>query len=85
MQSGHDVGKRILEDLKQGDCGTIGRKSGRNSVLPLLKDRGVEPVTFVEWETLDHEERERGKHQEKPREKIIDVKEMIDIAKKGQS
>lgn len=85
MQSGHDVGKKILEDLKEGRCGVDGTKPGRDAILPLLTARGVEPVTFVQWEVLDHEERERGKHQKKPREKIVDVKEMIDIAKKAQS
>ena len=74
MQSGHDVGKRILEDLRQERCGIIGRKPGRNAILPMLAAAGVEPVTFLEWETLDHEERERGKHQLKPREKIVNVK-----------
>lgn len=85
MQSGHDVGKRIIEDLKNGIVGTGTRKPGRDAILSQLEARNVEPVTFVEWEALDNEERERGKYQKKPREKIVDVREMIDIAKKGQS
>lgn len=83
MQSGHDVAKRILEDLQQGRCGSSTNKPGLDTILPLLKSKGVKPVTFVEWEALDQEERTRGMHQEKPREKIVDVKEMINIAKKG--
>nr|CAH0102358.1 unnamed protein product [Daphnia galeata] len=85
MQSGHDVGKRIIDDLKNGIVGTGTKKPGRDAILSQLTARGVEPVTFVEWEALDNEERERGKFQKKPREKIVDVREMIDIAKKGQS
>lgn len=85
LQSGHDVGKRILDDLRKGICATSTVKPGRDVILSQLATRGVEPVTFVEWETLDNEERERGKNQKKPREKIIDVREMIDIAKKVQS
>lgn len=85
MQSGHDVGKRIIDDLKNGIVGTGTKKPGRDAILSQLTARGVEPVAFVEWEALDNEERERGKFQKKPREKIVDVREMIDIAKKGQS
>lgn len=84
MQSGHDVGKRVLEDLKQ-DQSKSGIKLGRETVLPMLRAKGVEPVTFLEWEALDQEERERGKYQQKPREKIVDVKEMLNIVKKGHS
>lgn len=81
LQSGHDVGRRIIEDLIKGNCATNTIKPGRDAILSQLEARGVKPVTFVEWETLDNEERERGKKQNKPREKIVDVREMIDIAK----
>ncbi|XP_046450928.1 NADPH:adrenodoxin oxidoreductase, mitochondrial-like isoform X2 [Daphnia pulex] len=60
MQSGHDVGKRIIEDLKNGIVGTGTRKPGRDAILSQLEARNVEPVTFVEWEALDNEERERA-------------------------
>lgn len=90
LQSGHDVGRRILEDLNDGviSVGNAERganyrgKEGKGMILPLLASKGVEPVTFIEWEMLDREERERGKQLLKPREKIVDVKEMLDIAKK---
>lgn len=84
IQSGHDVAKSILEDL-QGRCNSLSKnKQGLATILPLLKSKGVKPVTFVEWEALDREERLRGKHYEKPREKIVDVAEMINIAKKDK-
>lgn len=35
------------------------------------------------WEKLDQEERERGRQLAKPREKIVDVKEMLNIVKKS--
>ena len=82
LQSGHDVGRRVLEDLKSG-LGMEESKLGQASILPLLASKGVNPVTFLEWEALDQEERVRGKNQDKPREKIVDVKEMLDIVKKG--
>ena len=86
LQSGHDVGRRILEDLKKGLCGSdVSLKAGRDSIMPLLANKGVEPVSFVQWETLDREERERGKQLQKPREKIVDVNEMLDIVKKEKT
>ena len=84
LQSGHDVGRRILEDLKNGQTVAASSKLGRNTILPLLTSKGVEPVTFIQWETLDREERERGKQLLKPREKITDVKEMLNIVKKSE-
>lgn len=78
MQSGHDVGKKVLEDMKVGQCAS---KPGRKVVLPLLAAKGVVPVTFFEWELLDREERQRGMLLQKPREKIVDIQEMLEIVK----
>ena len=58
-------------------------KLGQSGILPLLRTKGVEPVSFNQWETLDEEERHRGKPQGRPREKITDVNEMLNIAKKS--
>ena len=86
LQSGHDVGRKIIEDLKRGLCVSEGNsKKGRDSIIPILARKGVEPVSFMQWETLDREERERGKQLQKPREKIVDVNEMLHIVKQEQS
>ena len=52
-------------------------------ILPLLRSKGVEPVTFDQWERLDQEEQKRGEKAQKPREKITNVTEMLDIVKKS--
>lgn len=43
-------------------------------------DSGVQVVTFKGWERIDSEEQKRGKEKGKPREKITDVNEMMQIA-----
>ena len=40
---------------------------------------GVKPVFFKDWDRIDKVEQERGVEKQKPREKIINVKEMMDI------
>ena len=41
---------------------------------------GITPVTFGEWRKIDSEERSRGEARGKPREKIVDVDEMLSVA-----
>ena len=41
---------------------------------------GVKPVFFDQWRKIDQVEQERGSKLGKPREKIINVQEMLDIA-----
>jgi len=76
LQSGHDVGRNVLKDLRNGLGAAGPERRGRGSIFPLLS---FEPVTFSQWETLDAEERQRGKRQEKPREKVTSVEEMLHI------
>lgn len=45
---------------------------------------GVQPVTFQDWLNIDEEERVRGQLRSKPREKISDIKEMLNIAFKSK-
>lgn len=41
---------------------------------------GVRTVSFTEWEKINAEEERRGKPHGKPREKLLDVEEMLKIA-----
>ena len=41
---------------------------------------GIRPVTFSDWQKIDAVEKSRGESRGKPREKIVDVDEMLDIA-----
>ena len=42
---------------------------------------GVDVVTFEEWQKIDRAEVERGKAQGKLREKIVNVEDMLEVAK----
>ena len=41
---------------------------------------GIRPVTFSDWEKIDAVEKSRGESCGKPREKIVDVDEMLNVA-----
>ena len=41
---------------------------------------GIKPVTFSDWEKIDAVEKSRGESCRKPREKIVDVDEMLNVA-----
>lgn len=50
-------------------------------ILPLLKSRDVVPVFYEDWKLVEQEEERRGKTLGKPREKIVDLDEILKIAK----
>jgi len=54
-------------------------------LLKLLKDRGVVPVTFIDWKKIDAYEIMMGLSLGKPREKVTEVSKMIKVAQKSDS
>ena len=40
---------------------------------------GIQPTSFADWEKIDTVEQKEGERRGKPREKIVSVKEMLDI------
>lgn len=42
---------------------------------------GVVPVSFADWLKIDAYEKSRGTEREKPREKIVQIEEMLRIAR----
>jgi ferredoxin/flavodoxin---NADP+ reductase len=46
----------------------------------LLARRGVTPLTWEQWQTIDAEERRRGAETARPRVKFVDIAEMLDAA-----
>ncbi len=55
----------------------------RDAVLALLSSRGVRVVSYGEWRTIDAAEVARGAAVGKPREKFIDVDEMLSATKRS--
>jgi len=74
---GYEVADRIAADLGPGG----GRKEGRAGLDRLLEERGVDIVTFRDWQRIEAAEAARARAGS-PREKFIAVEEMLK-ARKG--
>ncbi len=74
-----DIIARDWEDGVKFNEGEGERKGGFEAVKNIMKDRGVRPVSWSEWQKIDAEERRRGKEKGKTREKFRSVKEMMKI------
>jgi ferredoxin--NADP+ reductase len=69
---GYEVAERIAADLG----GSGGRKEGRAGLDRLLERRGVDIVTFRDWQRIEAAEAARAR-EGSPREKFVAVVEML--------
>ncbi|XP_012517783.1 PREDICTED: NADPH:adrenodoxin oxidoreductase, mitochondrial [Propithecus coquereli] len=72
------TGQMLLQDLKAGLLPS-GPRPGSAAIQALLSSRGVQPVSFSDWEKLDAKEVARGQASGKPREKLVDPQEMLQL------
>lgn len=81
MNDAFETAKIIVEDLKNGTLASS-RNSfpGREAILASLAQKGITPVTFAHWLKIDAFEKSQGESRGKPREKMVDVNEMLRIA-----
>ncbi|KAI4459069.1 fad nadph dehydrogenase/oxidoreductase [Holotrichia oblita] len=77
MSNAFGVAEYIVSDLKK--C-SIESKPGFASVEKLLEKRGVQLVFWENWLKIDAYEQEMGKKLGKPREKIVTIKKMLEVA-----
>ncbi|XP_058803423.1 NADPH:adrenodoxin oxidoreductase, mitochondrial isoform X7 [Phymastichus coffea] len=75
MTNAFKVGQLLSKEL---DC--THKRDGYEQLKNIFQQRGLCPITFEGWEQIDKEECARGKKLGKPREKIVDISEMIEIA-----
>ncbi|XP_035696059.1 NADPH:adrenodoxin oxidoreductase, mitochondrial-like [Branchiostoma floridae] len=80
MTDGFETGKAVVDDLTTGILQPVGGVRGQEWIQPLLQKKGIQAVTFEDWNKIDSEEMMRGEKVGKPREKILDVKEMLQVA-----
>ncbi|KAK7918932.1 hypothetical protein WMY93_010216 [Mugilogobius chulae] len=80
MNSSFDTARSLLEDMSSGAVDVSTQRPGSSSVRALLDERGIQPVTFCDWEKIDLVETQRGEAVGKPREKIQTVEEMLQVA-----
>ena len=68
---GYEVAEKIAADLPPG-----GRKEGRSGLDRLLESRGVDLVTFRDWQRIEAAEAARAR-EGSPREKFVDIADML--------
>uniref|UniRef100_A0A8C3GB55 NADPH:adrenodoxin oxidoreductase, mitochondrial n=1 Tax=Cyclopterus lumpus TaxID=8103 RepID=A0A8C3GB55_CYCLU len=81
MNNSFDTARSLVEDMDLGTLDVSVVKPGSQSVAALLEKRGVKPVTFSDWEKIDRVELSRGEAVGKPREKLLTVEEMLQVAR----
>ncbi|NXA36018.1 ADRO protein, partial [Eudromia elegans] len=79
MNDSFDTAQSVLEDLQAGVLDVSAPREGFGAVGSILHSRGVRPVSFSDWEKIDAAEVARGKAAGKPREKIVDPEEMLQL------
>ncbi|XP_022314731.2 NADPH:adrenodoxin oxidoreductase, mitochondrial-like [Crassostrea virginica] len=79
MTEGFETGKRILKDIEEGVVSSEG-KPGSQAIREKLQSAGKQIVSFSDWDKIDLEEIQRGTPIGKPREKIVDIEEMLQVA-----
>ncbi|XP_058026704.1 NADPH:adrenodoxin oxidoreductase, mitochondrial [Ahaetulla prasina] len=79
MNDSFDTAQSVLEDLQSGALQLSSDKEGFDLVSHILQSRGVQPVSFSDWEKIDAVEVARGKLAGKTREKIVDQEEMLEL------
>jgi NADPH-dependent glutamate synthase beta subunit-like oxidoreductase len=73
---GYEVADRIAADL----ASVTGRKAGRDGLDKLLAGRGVDVVTFQDWQRIEAAEAARAR-EGSPREKFVAIEEMLGARK----
>ncbi|XP_039766951.1 NADPH:adrenodoxin oxidoreductase, mitochondrial isoform X2 [Ornithorhynchus anatinus] len=80
LPSGSRPGFAAVEPLLCSRGAAVGRDEGAAMKEPGGEHRGVQALTFSDWERLDAEEVARGQAAGKPREKLVDRAEMLRLA-----
>ena len=69
------VAARILEQLKDGG------RAGRDGLDALLAERGVQTLTYSDWQKIDAHETELAEEEHAPRRKLTSIDAMVDVCK----
>ncbi|XP_033095293.1 NADPH:adrenodoxin oxidoreductase, mitochondrial-like [Anneissia japonica] len=74
-----ETSKVILKDIEKE---VIHKLKGQHNIKELLKERGVQSLSFDDWKIIDQLETERGNANDRPREKITSIQEMLKVVEK---
>ena len=72
----------LLQDLDK--LNSTETKQGATAVYNVLHSKNIRPVSFSDWQKVDHEEKIRGQPLGKPREKITSIQECLQIIGKSR-
>lgn len=84
MAASFEVAKNILADLEAGHCPESPEKTGYERISSLLKERSANVVDFIDWTAIDEYERQQGRKEGKPREKVVCVEEILKLKAEGK-
>jgi anaerobic selenocysteine-containing dehydrogenase/NADPH-dependent glutamate synthase beta subunit-like oxidoreductase/NAD-dependent dihydropyrimidine dehydrogenase PreA subunit len=68
---------RLVADLAEAQPSPV--PGATIDVEALLRERGIDYVSFNDWTLLDEHEREQGKPHGRPRRKVVEVERMLEI------
>ncbi|XP_064477771.1 LOW QUALITY PROTEIN: NADPH:adrenodoxin oxidoreductase, mitochondrial-like [Ornithodoros turicata] len=75
-----ETASTLLRDAREGLLDVSQQRSGSEYILPLLSERGVKPLTKEHWLKIEAWEIAEGEKKGKPREKLLSVQRMLEIA-----
>lgn len=81
MNISFEVGKNIVDDIVNGILKFDPNKKGYKQIHPLLVERNSKMIDFIDWQHIDQFERELGQKEGKPREKLVSVDKILNLAK----
>lgn len=79
MNNSFAVAENILEDLRKDSILTE-NKPGYDMLLNVLKEKNVQTIHWKDWLKINDFEIKNGQKAGKPREKIVDIQDMLKIA-----
>lgn len=79
MSNAFSVAERIVKDINYENL-LVGNKIGYEGVQEILNKHNIPVVNWQGWEKIDKHEVDKGKVYGKPREKLVNIKEMLEVA-----
>ncbi|XP_014249112.1 NADPH:adrenodoxin oxidoreductase, mitochondrial [Cimex lectularius] len=79
MNNAFSQADALIQDIQSGKLDTSEAKPGYNFIKTILDANDVVTVSFEGWQRIDKVEVERGAKEGKPREKIVDIDELVEI------
>lgn len=85
LSSSQVTAQSILDDLKSHKIPNLHiDKLGYDNFRSLLRSKGVQVIHFDDWVRIDELERRLGEELGKPREKYVDIDQMLDVARENK-